>query len=81
MIVGVPTETKPGGTPPICLPENIPVFVDKEVMKQVFVIGSAGSEFVGIKISPNDILKYSNARVVDVGEWNEIYFRKGSGIW
>ncbi len=60
--------TQPGGTPPICLPEDIPKFIDKEVMEQEFVVGSAGSEFVGIKISPNDILKYSNARVVDVGE-------------
>ena len=60
--------TVPGGTPPICLPENIPVFVDKGVMQQEFVVGSAGSEFVGIKLSPSDIVKFTKAKIVDVGE-------------
>jgi len=61
-------ETKPGETPPICLPKNVPKFIDKEVMKREIVLGSAGSEFVGIKISPKDIVKFSNVKIVDITE-------------
>ena len=61
-------ETEPGGTPPLRLPEDIPKFIDKEVMKKEFVVGSAGSEFVGIKISPKDIVKFSNFKIVDITE-------------
>ena len=60
--------TEPGGTPPICLPEEIPKFIDKGVMGQEFVIGSAGSEFVGLKIRPSDIVKFANAKIVDMTE-------------
>jgi len=62
-------ETKPGETPPIYLPKDIPKFIDKEVMKREIVLGSAGSEFVGIKISPKDIVKFSNVKIVDITEW------------
>lgn len=59
-------ETTPGGTPPICLPESIPKFIDKQVTEQEFVVGSAGSEFVGIKLNPWDIVKFTNAKIVDI---------------
>lgn len=60
--------TQPGGTPPIGLPENMPIFIDTEVMKQQFVIGSAGTEFIGLKISPSDIVKFTNAKIVNIAE-------------
>ena len=58
--------TTPGGTPPICLPQEIPVFIDRGVMKQEFVVGSAGSEFTGLRIRPSDIVKFTNAKIVDI---------------
>ncbi|MBI2971073.1 MAG: YbaK/EbsC family protein [Candidatus Aenigmarchaeota archaeon] len=58
--------TAPGGTPPIALPADIPKFIDKKVMEQQFVVGSAGSEFAGLKIDPKDILKVSDYKIVDI---------------
>ncbi|MBD3155184.1 MAG: hypothetical protein GF368_00830 [Candidatus Aenigmarchaeota archaeon] len=60
--------TEPGGTPPICLPDDIPVLVDKGVTKQEFVIGSAGTKFTGLKLKPYDIVKFTGAKIVDVTE-------------
>lgn len=60
--------TEPGGTPPICLPEDIPVIVDKGVTKQEFVIGSAGTKFTGLKLKPYDIVKSTGAKIVDITE-------------
>ena len=54
-------DAEPGGVPPIALQDNVKKFVDRRVMGKEFVIGPAGSEFSGIKMSPEDILKYSNA--------------------
>ena len=59
---------EPGGVPPIALPDSIRKFLDKHVMEKDFVIGSAGSEFSGVKIRPKDILQYSNAELVDITE-------------
>jgi len=61
-------EREPGEVAPIGLPEAIPVFIDKKVLNQEFVIGSAGSKFAGLKINPEDILKCTNARIEDVSE-------------
>jgi len=60
--------TEPGGTPPICLPEEIPKFIDRIVMEKEFVAGSAGTEFTGLKIHPSDTVKFTNAKIVDIGE-------------
>jgi Cys-tRNA(Pro)/Cys-tRNA(Cys) deacylase len=58
--------TIPGGNPPIGIPQKIPVFIDKKVLNKDFVLGSAGSEFTGLKIKPKDILELSNAKIVGV---------------
>ncbi len=60
--------TEPGGTPPICLPEDIPVLMDKGVTKQKFVVGSAGTKFTGLKLKPYDIVKFTNAKIVSITE-------------
>jgi Cys-tRNA(Pro) deacylase len=60
--------TEPGGTPPICLPGDIPVLVDKGVTKQEFVVGSAGTKFTGLKLKPYDIVKFSGGKIVDITE-------------
>lgn len=58
--------TKPGGNPPIGFPKNIPVFIDEKVLSRDVVLGSAGSEFTGLKIKSKDILKLSNAKIVKI---------------
>ncbi|MBS3052512.1 MAG: hypothetical protein J4428_04035 [Candidatus Aenigmarchaeota archaeon] len=58
--------TKPGGTPPICLPEKTAVLIDGKVLEKNFVIGFGGSEFIGLKIKPNEIVKHSNAKIADI---------------
>lgn len=55
-----------GGVPPIALPNNVEKLMDKGVLKKDVVFASAGSKFAGLKISPKDILKVSNYRVVDI---------------
>jgi alanyl-tRNA synthetase len=57
-----------GEVAPIGLPEAIPVVIDRRVLAQEFVIGSAGSKFAGLKINPSDILKCREAFVEEVGE-------------
>ena len=58
--------TEPGGTSPIGLPENVPTFVDAKVLNKDYVLGSAGSEFAGLKINPKEIVKLSNSKIVDI---------------
>lgn len=41
-----------GGVPPFVFYKLCPTYVDKEVMEREYVIGAAGSEYCGIKFSP-----------------------------
>jgi prolyl-tRNA editing enzyme YbaK/EbsC (Cys-tRNA(Pro) deacylase) len=55
-----------GGIPPFVFKDLCTVYVDEEVMKKEFVVGSAGSEFSGVRFSPEELLKlgYLIARIV-----------------
>jgi len=55
-----------GGVPPFIFKNLCPVFVDEEVMKREYVIGSAGSEYIGVKFSPQELRKlgYKLAQIV-----------------
>jgi prolyl-tRNA editing enzyme YbaK/EbsC (Cys-tRNA(Pro) deacylase) len=55
-----------GGIPPFVFKNLCTVFVDEEVMKRRFVVGSAGSEYAGVRFPPQELLKlgYSIARIV-----------------
>ncbi|UCD73016.1 MAG: hypothetical protein JSW01_06140 [Candidatus Bathyarchaeota archaeon] len=55
-----------GGIPPFIFKDLCTVYVDEEVMKRRFVIGSAGSEYSGVRFSPQELLKlgYSIACIV-----------------
>ncbi|MFX1511495.1 MAG: aminoacyl-tRNA deacylase [Promethearchaeota archaeon] len=57
-----------GGVPPVGLPK-IPCIIDSEVMKKEFIIGSAGSPYYGLKLSPKTI-KNMNHKVIlaDIAE-------------
>lgn len=56
----------PGGVPPIGVPAEISKLIDTGVMDQHLVIGSAGSPFSGIKLSPKVIADQENASVQDI---------------
>jgi Cys-tRNA(Pro) deacylase len=56
-----------GGVPPVAVINRMPVFVDKEVLKKQFVIGSAGTPYHGLKIDPK-ILKNFNLIFADIHE-------------
>jgi len=60
--------TEPGGVPPVGLPQNLPIFVDRGVIDKKEVIGSGGSKFTGLKISPKEITKQPNITILDLHE-------------
>ena len=61
--LATPTEVKQftghkvGGVPPTALYGKCQVFVDQSILAQPFIIGSAGSEFVGLKLNPQDLIR------------------------
>ncbi len=57
---------EPGCVPPINLPAETQKYVDVGILELPFVVGSAGSRFIGIKIKPEYILKQENAHVADL---------------
>ena len=54
-----------GGVPPFFFTGQFPVFVDEGVLKRDLVVGSAGSEYAGVRFSPQELrkLNYSVARI------------------
>jgi Ala-tRNA(Pro) deacylase len=54
-----------GGLPPFIFKNLCPVFVDEEVAAREYVIGSAGSEYVGVRFLPYELRKlgYRFARI------------------
>jgi len=61
------TGFKIGGVPPFVFYKLCPTFVDKEVMERDYVIGAAGSEYCGIKFSP-EIFRKIGFIVREIGE-------------
>ncbi len=59
-------DAEPGGIPPVGLPADVPKIVDEGILSQQFVVGSAGSRFVGLKISPKTIAEQPNTTILDV---------------
>lgn len=54
-----------GGVPPIAVINKMPIFVDKNVIKKEFILGSAGTPYHGLKIDPQ-ILKKFNLVFADI---------------
>jgi len=46
-----------GGVPPVVLSSICTTYIDLEVMSQPYVVGSAGTEFIGMKVNPQEFLK------------------------
>ncbi|MFX0205823.1 MAG: aminoacyl-tRNA deacylase [Candidatus Hodarchaeota archaeon] len=58
----------PGSVPPVGLPE-IPCIIDSEVMKKDFIIGSAGSPYYGLKLTPQILVDMNhNVTIADIAE-------------
>jgi len=53
-----------GGIP--CVGSNLKMIVDQKVLNEKYVVGSAGSPYVGIKIKPKDLVKLNSAEVLDI---------------
>jgi len=53
-----------GGIP--CIGSNLKMIVDQKVLNEEYVVGSAGSPYVGIKIKPKDLVKLNSAEVLDI---------------
>lgn len=58
----------PGGVDALTVPPDIPVFIDEKLLEKEWVVGSAGSPCVGLKLAPSEITKFSHGTVVDVAE-------------
>ena len=52
-------DCEPGGVPPICLPDEIPKFIDENLQTVDEVIGSGGSRFTGLKIKVKEIINHN----------------------
>ena len=46
-----------GGVPLFAVKDLMPVYVDSEVMKQNYLIGSGGNPYVGLKMNPKEFAK------------------------
>ena len=60
------TEQIYGGISPLGLPENINVFIDKNVMEREKLFIGAGNRVSKFFISPEILIKLSNAEVLDL---------------
>jgi prolyl-tRNA editing enzyme YbaK/EbsC (Cys-tRNA(Pro) deacylase) len=53
-----------GGIP--CIGSGLKMIVDRKILDEEFVVGSAGSPYVGIKIKPKDLVRLNSAEVFDI---------------
>lgn len=53
-----------GGVTPICLPENLPVWIDEAVMDCEYVVLGGGNRQSKIKVSPQVLVLQENVEVV-----------------
>ena len=58
-----------GGVPAIG--SGLRIFVDRKVLARSFIVGSAGSPYVGIRLKPSDLVRLNNATVADLSEEEE----------
>ncbi len=54
-----------GGVTPICLPEDLPIWVDTAVMDCEYIVLGGGNRSCKIKVDPQAIAQQANVEVVD----------------
>ncbi len=57
-----------GGVPPFCHDSPVPVYVDKQVLDQDTVWTAAGDPTAVFPITPENLVEYADATVVDITE-------------
>ncbi len=57
-----------GSVPPIFHKNSVKTFVDERVLRYDYVIGGGGSTHTLLKIRPKDIVKLTNAFILDISE-------------
>lgn len=55
-----------GGCSPIGMKKKFPTYIQKEVLDYEWIGVSAGKRGVSVVIKPNDLIKYTEAKIVDV---------------
>jgi prolyl-tRNA editing enzyme YbaK/EbsC (Cys-tRNA(Pro) deacylase) len=55
-----------GGVPAVG--SGLRTFVDRKVLAKSYIIGSAGSPYVGIRLKPSDLVRLNKATVADISE-------------
>jgi len=48
---------EPGGIPPFAFYGILPCYIDRILTSLEWVVGSAGSEYVGVKLNPRDLVR------------------------
>ncbi|MEM2904552.1 MAG: YbaK/EbsC family protein [Candidatus Bathyarchaeia archaeon] len=58
-----------GGVPAIG--SGLKTYLDRKVLERSYVVGSAGSPYLGVKLKPSDLARLNDATVADLSERNE----------
>ncbi len=63
-LIGFPA----GGVPPVCLPDDLPVYIDPRVLTRFFVVGGGGTKSSLLKL-PSKLILESGAekRIISIG--------------
>lgn len=57
-----------GGVPPVCLPDDLPVYVDPRVLTRDFVVGGGGTQSSLLKLPSKFILESgAKERIISIG--------------
>ncbi len=56
----------PGGLDFLTIPPAVPVWIEKKLLEKEWVIGSCGSPHMGLKVSPQEILRATGYPVADL---------------
>lgn len=59
-----------GGVPPFGFDVEIDIYLDGDLMNYKYVFASGGSENSMMKIDPNELKKYSRAKIINLGPFH-----------
>jgi len=62
------TGYQPGAIPPICHKQEIPIIIDKKILRYEYVYGGGGSFYHLLKIRTWNLQKISKAKVKDISK-------------
>lgn len=56
----------PGGLDVLTIPGNIPTWIESKLLEKDWLIGSCGSPYMGLKISPQEIVRATGYPIADL---------------